>query len=230
MHKLIFAPILLIALLTLSGCTAPTQGTEQCAQVITPAVGPDGTCKEYPTPCDVPVGYTMVNNCEAKTPTEPVDGTPPEELVPEIPFVEEPVIPEPEAEFIFDPELVFCEYNSLFKKYTFLYQIRNRTDNIPTYKAMIFMRAPEIEYYQGKTIQNTYEKDRILWQDQRIDVVGKSYTGQLWDIRNIDTNIALDFELIYCEPEFATKELCTAQNGIVIVEGNTSDVCTNAGA
>ncbi|MCH7902453.1 hypothetical protein IIC68_01745 [archaeon] len=230
MHKLIFAPLLLVALLGLSGCTAPTQGDPQCAQVITPAVGPDGTCTEYPTPCDVPVGHTLVDSCETEQEVTPPVEEPVVEPEPEVPFIEPPVIPQPEPEFIFDPELRFCEYNSLFKKYTFLYQIRNRTDNIPTYQAKIFMRADEIDYAQAKTIQNTYEKDRILWQDQRIDVVGTSYTGQLWDIRNVDTNIALDFQLIYCEPEFATKELCTAQNGIVIVEGNTADVCTNAGA
>jgi len=228
MQKLILAPILLIAILTLSGCAAPQQGDQACAQVITPAIGPDGTCNEYPTPCDVPVGHVFVDNCVSQQEVEPPVEEPVEEPepVPEIPFVEPPVIPEPQADFVFDYELKFCEYNSLFEKYSFLYQIRNRTDNIPTYKAKIFMRADEIDYAQAKTIQNTYKKDRILWQDQRIDVVGKSYTGQLWDIRNVDTNIALDFQLIYCEPEFATKSLCTAQNGIVIVEGNTADVCT----
>jgi len=227
MQKLIFAPVLLIALLVVSGCTAPTQGTQQCAQVITPAVGSDGTCTEYPTPCDVPVGHTIVNECESSEEPDPIPDTPP---APDVPFVPEPTPAEPEAEFVFDPDLVFCEYNSLFEKFYFLYQIRNRTDNIPTYQSKIFMRADEIDYAQAKTIQGKYEKDRILWQDQRIDVVGTSYKGQSWEIRNVDTNLSLDFQLIYCEPEFATKELCTAQNGIVIDEGNTSDVCTNAGS
>lgn len=229
MHKLIFAPILLFALLGLSGCTAPIQGTEQCAQVITPAVGPDGVCKEYPTPCDVPVGHTLVDNCISQQEViEPVDDTP-EEIVPEVPFIEEPRIVEPEADFVFDHELVYCEYNSLFENYTFFYQIRNRTDNIPTYQAKIFMRADEIDYAQAKTIQRTFEKDRVLWGDISWGVLGKSYKGQQWNIRNVDTNASVSFQLIYCEPEFATKSLCTDENGIVIVEGNTSDVCTVVG-
>ncbi len=34
-----------------------------CIQVITPATGPDGTCKEFPTPCDVPADWKKVDKC-----------------------------------------------------------------------------------------------------------------------------------------------------------------------
>lgn len=36
-----------------------------CVQVITPAYNPQtGECREFPTPCDVPVGWTRVASCE----------------------------------------------------------------------------------------------------------------------------------------------------------------------
>lgn len=34
-----------------------------CIQVVTPAVGPDGECVEYGTPCDVPEGWQVVESC-----------------------------------------------------------------------------------------------------------------------------------------------------------------------
>ncbi|MEK7593287.1 MAG: DUF5667 domain-containing protein, partial [Patescibacteria group bacterium] len=34
-----------------------------CIQVITPAVSPDGVCKEFPTPCDVPTGWKRIDAC-----------------------------------------------------------------------------------------------------------------------------------------------------------------------
>lgn len=36
-----------------------------CAQVITPALSPEGTCKNFPTPCDVPAGWTKTEKCDA---------------------------------------------------------------------------------------------------------------------------------------------------------------------
>lgn len=41
-----------------------------CAQVITSAISPEGECKEFPTPCDVPEGWERVEEC-------------PKEIVPE---------------------------------------------------------------------------------------------------------------------------------------------------
>jgi len=35
-----------------------------CVQVITPALSPEGICKEFPTPCDVPLGWRKVDKCE----------------------------------------------------------------------------------------------------------------------------------------------------------------------
>lgn len=34
-----------------------------CIQVITPAIGPDKKCKEFPTPCEVPAGWKKVDKC-----------------------------------------------------------------------------------------------------------------------------------------------------------------------
>ena len=47
-------------------CIMPqcSNGTS-CIQVITPAVNSDGTCKEFPTPCDVPEGWTLIDECES---------------------------------------------------------------------------------------------------------------------------------------------------------------------
>jgi len=47
-------------------CIMPYCADEiSCVQVITPAKSSDGTCKEFPTPCDVPVGWVKVNACES---------------------------------------------------------------------------------------------------------------------------------------------------------------------
>lgn len=34
-----------------------------CAQVITPAISPEGVCKNFPTPCEVPSGWQKVDKC-----------------------------------------------------------------------------------------------------------------------------------------------------------------------
>lgn len=40
----------------------PSEG-KVCIQVITPALSPNGVCKEFPTPCDVPSGWQKVDRC-----------------------------------------------------------------------------------------------------------------------------------------------------------------------
>lgn len=51
-------------------CPASTK-TEKpvCIQVITPAISPEGVCNNFPTPCDVPLGWTKINAtvCPAAT-------------------------------------------------------------------------------------------------------------------------------------------------------------------
>jgi hypothetical protein len=37
-----------------------------CIQLITPAVSPENTCKEFPTPCDVPAGWEKVDKCPSE--------------------------------------------------------------------------------------------------------------------------------------------------------------------
>ncbi|MBU3965559.1 hypothetical protein KKG29_04340 [Patescibacteria group bacterium] len=44
-----------------------------CIQVIAPAISPEGICKEFPTPCDVPAGWKKVQKC----PEVPSVGVPP---------------------------------------------------------------------------------------------------------------------------------------------------------
>jgi len=40
-----------------------------CIQVITPAVSPEDVCKEFPTPCDVPEDWKIVDKCQVVSPT-----------------------------------------------------------------------------------------------------------------------------------------------------------------
>jgi len=40
-----------------------------CIQVITPAISPENVCKEFPTPCDVPEGWKIVDKCPLVSPT-----------------------------------------------------------------------------------------------------------------------------------------------------------------
>lgn len=42
---------------------APLVSATMCAQVITNAESPSGECRSFPTPCDVPAGWTTVSNC-----------------------------------------------------------------------------------------------------------------------------------------------------------------------
>lgn len=42
-------------------------GAGACIQVITPAVSPSGECREFPTPCDVPLGWSKTGECPAKS-------------------------------------------------------------------------------------------------------------------------------------------------------------------
>lgn len=42
---------------------ADKKGSEMCAQVITPALNPEtGDITEFPTPCDVPEGWEIIQN------------------------------------------------------------------------------------------------------------------------------------------------------------------------
>lgn len=42
-----------------------------CAQVVTPAVGPEGNCKTFPTPCEVPEGWKKTDSCAPTDPLQP---------------------------------------------------------------------------------------------------------------------------------------------------------------
>ncbi|MBI4210543.1 MAG: hypothetical protein HY544_03495 [Candidatus Diapherotrites archaeon] len=54
---------------------ANTPGDKVCAQVVTYATAPNGTCKSYPTPCDVPTGHTKVDKCPSPAAQETYIGT-----------------------------------------------------------------------------------------------------------------------------------------------------------
>ncbi|MCR4335708.1 MAG: hypothetical protein NUV57_04175 [archaeon] len=258
MNKIIL--ILIVLLMTLAGCTQQTPEGQTCVQVITPAISPEGNCTEFPTPCDVPKGFTLVESCDADeqgTSEEPIIGGDADEhgcigsagyswceikdkclriweeaceketeIIPNL----DDIIPQTPSKFNFESDLKYCEYDGLFEKYTWFYQIKNTTDNLPTYGAKVWMKLDEIDKAQVKTIQGNYKKDRILWEElQYSHITYGTFRGQVWDIRNVDTNLTVDYQLIYCEPEFDTKESCTASTGIVIAEGNTSEDCNIAG-
>jgi len=82
--------ILLSAILAVSiglGVNAQTQGSDEtkttlqtpaCIQVITPAISPEGICKNFPTPCDVPTDWKKVEKC----PSEVISPTKGEEITP----------------------------------------------------------------------------------------------------------------------------------------------------
>jgi uncharacterized protein YbdZ (MbtH family) len=55
---------------SLYGCKKPIK----CPQVITPAMNPEtGECKEFSTPCDIPVGWQRVEKCEITQPKPPTE-------------------------------------------------------------------------------------------------------------------------------------------------------------
>ncbi len=232
-------------ILLLSGCSQE----KACAQVITPAVSPDGTCKEFTTPCEVPVGYTLVDKC-GQNGSGPV-------VVPDLcagvacgdkcigttfysngtcslgvctyaqqnPYNQSCMSPS-QRRFVFDANLLFCDYDAIVHKYTLFYQIRNTTENVPTYRATIWVKVPSINYGSYKTIQSNYAKGRILWEEQDYSFLGTRYRGQAWEIRGQNTFGPLEFQLIYCEPEFSTKEQCVPETGIVVATGSTAELCS----
>lgn len=61
-----------------SGSTEPAA----CIQVITPAIGPGNTCKEFPTPCDVPKDWRKVDKCPQSAAVPPHPEEPPAEQTP----------------------------------------------------------------------------------------------------------------------------------------------------
>lgn len=66
----LFAFVSMIAVVVVSACIQlPDGGRNACAQVITPAVSPDGAeCKDFATPCDVPGDWTRVGSCPETCP------------------------------------------------------------------------------------------------------------------------------------------------------------------
>tara|TARA_Y100000310_G_C20702563_1_gene831292 strand:- start:7224 stop:7922 length:699 start_codon:yes stop_codon:yes gene_type:complete len=229
MQKIIIA--ILISFIALSGCTQNQDPLTACAQVITPAVSPEGTCSEFPTPCDVPKGFTLVDSCDEPEPQPEPEPEPEEPVIEPAPIIPTPEpIPEPQSKFDFNAELKYCEYDGLFQKYNWMYRIRNNTDNRPTYGAKVWMKIDELDKAQVKTIQDNYTKNQVLWEElQYSHTKYGTFRGQVWDIRNVETPGDFDFKLIYCEPEFDKKDTCTESTGIVIAEGNTSELCDIAG-
>ncbi|MCR4368522.1 MAG: hypothetical protein NUV67_01300 [archaeon] len=275
-----FLLLLALLILALSGCTQQNN-PEICAQVITPATSPEGECTEYPTPCDVPKGYTLVDSCESDG--QIIGGDKDEngcliaagyswcEIKQKcLREWEEPCSPGPEPmcaggyepgdswkvecntcncqadgsvacteiacnpeseKYDFSAELKFCEFEGVSKKYTIFYQIRNNTDNPPTYGAKIWLKVPDYnDFAQPRTIQDKYTNGQILWEEQLIDHLSEGrIRGQYWEIRNLDYNRSLDYELIYCESEVTAAE-CTRATGILVAQGNTAELCSFPGS
>ena len=211
----IFLAALILAAIALAGC-AQQQTQQVCPQVITPATSPSGQCTEFPTPCDVPKGFTLVEKCEQRP--EPA--------------------PEPE------PEIDLCEGVNCADKCEGTTSLRGGAcaEGQCEY-ANVAENSPECGYVPpelfGKYDFDTnlvfceYEsppnKFVLFWEDKQYTYLSKTYKGQDWEIRNLDSNAALDFQLIYCEPENSTVESCTPQNGVLIHQGNTGILCRSPG-
>jgi len=184
--------ILIVSAIVIAGCTQPApeqnhnqeqqqeQQEEMCAQVITPAISQDGTCIEFPTPCDVPDGYTLTQTCETN---------------------------EMASAYSFDTNLLFCDYLPTESKYILFYQIRNQSGEKPLDGHTIWISVPEKDYSQKKTLQGEYETNKILWEKSVFYYGSKNYRGQNWEIRGEDNFSELEYNLIFCEgPELCLPE------------------------
>ena len=56
-----------------------------CIQVITPAMSSEGTCKEFPTPCDVPSGWKEVEKCQVPVQSKSIQPAQPKPVSSPIP-------------------------------------------------------------------------------------------------------------------------------------------------
>ncbi len=126
----------------------------------------------------------------------------------------------------FYSRLVFCDYDKVFRKYTLFFEIKNTTDNIPKVGSDIWLRVPELDYSTYRTISREYTKGRVLWEESFYTYEGVRYRGQHWEIRGVDFNSPLDFELVYCNPTSEVKRSCDKESEILIFRGNTLDYCT----
>ncbi len=54
--------------------STPSPSGQACAAVITNAKSSSGECKEFPSPCDVPQGWTVVSNCSSNSNLAPLSG------------------------------------------------------------------------------------------------------------------------------------------------------------
>ncbi|MEM4709435.1 MAG: hypothetical protein QXT97_00410 [Candidatus Diapherotrites archaeon] len=132
-----------------------------------------------------------------------------------------------EKKYDFYSKLLLCDYDPAFKKYTLVFEIRNKTDNIPKIGSRVWLKVPAFNYGTYKTIFKEYAKNKVLWGDNFYTYEGVRYNGQSWDIRNVEVPSDLDFELIYCESGSYDFESCTKDSGVLIFEGNTKDLCAN---
>lgn len=55
---------------------------QACIQVVTPAVGPKGICKEFPTPCDVPTDWIRIDKCSDSIRPSPIAVPKPSNVLP----------------------------------------------------------------------------------------------------------------------------------------------------
>lgn len=128
-----------------------------------------------------------------------------------------------EAKYDFNASMEKCVYNKISSKYTVAYRIRNTTDNIPPKQSKIWLFAPALNYAMDKTVQREYAKNQVMWEEQGITLVDTYVRGQYWEFgaKTGDYN----FTLIFCEPEFAAKEKCNPETGVIVATGNTKKLC-----
>lgn len=208
--------IILVAAIILGGCLKGTVQNPQQLDIITdPCKGIscpekcDGTTLNSGGKCIEGKCYYTIETFSPKCKTAPpLDTIKPREL-----------------EYTFDTNLLLCDYDKVAKKYTLIYQIRNKSNKAPPYEAVIWLKVPETGYASPKTLQGTYQPERVLWEDSKLVYMGRTYPGQSWEIRDVNAWQSIDYQLIFCEPEFAEKGKCDTFNGLLLASGNTLEVC-----
>jgi hypothetical protein len=169
----------------------------------------DGTTLNYDGKCIEGKCYYAIETYSPKCKSAP----PADTIIPKKP------------EYAFDTKLMLCDYDKATKKYTLIYQIINKSEKTIQYGSTVWLKVLQTEYASPRTIQNTYKPEKILWEETKIKYMDKSYTGQYWEIRDVNSDQPLDFQLIFCEPNFSEKNKCNTYNGYLLTSGNILEIC-----
>lgn len=129
-----------------------------------------------------------------------------------------------EKKYDFNANMEKCLYDRPIKQYTIVYKIRNMTDNVPPKMSKMWMFAPSLNYASGKTVQRDYLKNKIMWEEQSVNLSGANINGQYWQFKAPKGDY--NFMILFCEPEFASQKLCNTNSGLPVAQGNTGEICS----